>query len=169
MEKEMEIFLRRDEDGFREFIRKHKSQVFKTIYSFCGNTSDAEDIAQEVFISVWKNAKKFKGQSSVSTWLYRITVNKCIDWMRKKKMTVELNENLDFMQEKSGEARYIVEKLLSKLPEKYKAIVVLREMDGFSYEEISKILKISKDNVKVLLFRAREKMREIANEMQIFK
>jgi len=165
----MQTFLRRDEDGFREFIKKHKAQIFKTIYSFCGNTSDAEDIAQEVFISVWKNIKKFKGKSSISTWLYRITINKCIDWMRKKKMHVELNENLDLMQEKSNETRYIVEKILSKLPEKYKTVVILREMDGFSYEEISKILKTSKDNVKVLLFRARERMREIANEMRIFK
>ena len=87
MEEDLELlgrFKKGDQHAFEFLVRKYKSTVFNTIYSIIGNTQEADDITQEVFLSVYTKAGSFKGESSFSTWLYRITVNKCVDELRKR-------------------------------------------------------------------------------------
>ncbi len=167
-----------DREAFGELVSKHKTAVFSTIYSIIGNTQETEDIAQEVFINAYTTASTFKGKSSFSTWLYRITVNKCMDYLRKRKRKEHYEVELDkeeglklkglamnsadsgYQNTERQELQEIIQKVLNSLPEKYRVILVLREIEELSYQEIARVMKVSVSKVKVLLFRARQKIKE---------
>jgi len=167
-----------DREAFGELVSKHKTAVFSAIYSIIGNTQETEDIAQEVFINAYTTAGSFKGKSSFSTWLYRITVNKCMDYLRKRKRKEHYEVELDkeeglklkglamnsadsgYQNTERQELQEIIQKVLNSLPEKYRVILVLREIEELSYQEIARVMKVSVNKVKVLLFRARQKMKE---------
>ncbi len=182
MAKDSELLYRikkGDQKAFEELVKKHKINVFNIVYSIIGDTQELNDIMQEVFIKVYEKINAFKENSSFSTWLYRITVNKCIDELRKKKNRFlsyesELSEDeklklknaisdseeniIDNLRKK--ELQEIVRKTINTLPEKYCVAITLKEIDNLSYKEISEIMKISENRVKVLLFRARQKLKE---------
>jgi len=182
MEEDFELlakFKKGDQHAFELLVRKHTITVFNTIYSIIGDAQEADDIAQEVFLKVYTKAGSFKGKSSFSTWLYRITVNRCVDELRKKNKKIisyetEFNEEeklklKDVLAGKEGditeelrqkELQDIIQKAMNSLPEKYRIILTLKEMEGLSYIEISKIMKISLAKVKIWLFRARQKLKE---------
>lgn len=182
MEEDFELlakFKKGDQHAFELLVRKYKTIVYNTIYSIIGDAQEADDIAQEVFLKVYTKAGSFKGKSSFSTWLYRITVNRCVDELRKKNKKIisyetEFNEEeklklKDVLAGKEGditeelrqkELQDIIQKAMNSLPEKYRIILTLKEMEGLSYIEISKIMKISLAKVKIWLFRARQKLKE---------
>lgn len=182
MEEDFELlakFKKGDQHAFELLVRKYKMIVYNTIYSIIGDAQEADDIAQEVFLKVYTKAGSFKGKSSFSTWLYRITVNRCVDELRKKNKKIisyetEFNEEEKLKlkdvlasREKDGseelrqkELQDIIQKAMNSLPEKYRIILTLKEMEGLSYIEISKIMKISLAKVKIWLFRARQKLKE---------
>ena len=182
MEEDFELlakFKKGDQHAFELLVRKYKMIVYNTIYSIIGDAQEADDIAQEVFLKVYTKAGSFKGKSSFSTWLYRITVNRCVDELRKKNKKIisyetEFNEEeklklKDVLAGKEGditeelrqkELQDIIQKAMNSLPEKYRIILTLKEMEGLSYIEISKIMKISLAKVKIWLFRARQKLKE---------
>jgi len=153
-----------EEDAYREFMALYKDAVYRIIYSFSGMAPEIDDIAQEVFITVFRKIHKFRGNSSLSTWLYRVTINKCKDYLRKRRHdTVELTDSIispvpDVPETLLNEAR--AKALLSSLPEKFRSVVVLREIEALSYGEIAETLKIPLGRVKIILFRARKKMKE---------
>jgi RNA polymerase sigma-70 factor (ECF subfamily) len=167
-----------DRKAFGELVSNHKTTVFSTIYSIIGNTQEAEDIAQEVFINAYTAAGSFKGKSSFSTWLYSVTVNKCMDYLRERKRKEYYEVELDkeerlklkeltmnsvastYQNTERQELQEIIQKVLNSLPEKYRVILVLREIEELSYQEIAHVMKVSVNKVKVLLFRARQKMKE---------
>jgi len=167
-----------NEDAFRKLVEKYKPKVFNTIYSIMGDTQDMEDIAQNVFIQVYTSINSFKEESSISTWIYRITVNKCIDELRKRKIKFISYETELISEEKlklediisskeddvvdkidKKELGEIIQKILDSLPEKYRIILTLKEIDGLSYKEISEVMNISISKVKIWLFRARQQMK----------
>jgi len=172
-------FKKGDQHAFELLVRKYKMAVFNTIYSIIGNTQEADDIAQEVFLKVYTKVGSFKGKSSFSTWLYRITVNKCIDELRKRNNRIisyetEFNEEeklkledvlagkeTDITEElRQKELQDIIQKAMNSLPEKYRIILTLKEIEGLSYNEISRVMKISVGKVRIWLFRARQKLKE---------
>ena len=172
-------FKKGDQHAFELLVRKYKMAVFNTIYSIIGNAQEADDIAQEVFLKVYTKVGSFKGKSSFSTWLYRVTVNRCVDELRKRNNRIisyetEFDEEeklrlRDILAGKEGniteglikeELEVIVQKAMNSLPEKDRVILTLKEIEGLSYNEISKIMKISLDKVKIWLFRARQKLKE---------
>ena len=169
--KTQEIKNARMED-FNDIVKNYKNQVFDTIYSVIGGSSDVDDIAQNVFLKIYINIGKFRGDSSLSTWIYRITVNTCMDELRKRKrktvsLETELNESdRKYIQNAVVEnfpdphLRDSLQKALNSLPEKYRVIITLKEIDGLKYNEISRVMKISMAKVKVWLFRAREHLQE---------
>ena len=182
MEEDFELlakFKKGDQQAFELLVRKYKTTVFNTIYSVMGNAQEADDIAQEVFLKVYTKADSFKGESSFSTWLYRITVNRCIDELRRRKNKI-ISYEIEFNQEeklklkdvlasrenditeklRQKELQDIIQKAMNSLPEKYRIILTLREIEGLSYNEISQIMKISLAKVKIWLFRARQKLKE---------
>ncbi len=147
-------------DAFGELIKRYTSMVYNTVHSIIGNDNEVDDIVQEVFIKVYGSIVDFEQKSSFKTWLYRITVNKCYDTIRKNKIrrTVPIEDTPLRESNISNESHYKAQELLNLLPPEERTIVTLRDVDGFSYKEMSEILKCSMANVKVRLFRARREL-----------
>jgi RNA polymerase sigma-70 factor (ECF subfamily) len=142
-------------------------------YGFTRDRAAADDLAQEVFIKVYLSLSKFQAKSEFGTWLYRVAVNQIKDYLRKSKRWIK-----DISLEEAGERalassdlgpeaqrlregeREIVQAALARLPEKYRVILTLRDIDGLTYEDISGILKLSAGTVDSRLHRARRKLRE---------
>jgi RNA polymerase sigma-70 factor (ECF subfamily) len=144
-------------------------------FSMLANHSEAEEAAQDVFVKAYRSLGKFKGDSSFSTWLYRITANHCLDVLRKRSRRRTVS--LDALLEQEGdrvqglfsqpgtfhtrlEDRQLADKVLSTLPADYRTILTLREADGLEYQEIAGVLKCSLDAVKGRLARARKQLME---------
>jgi RNA polymerase sigma-70 factor (ECF subfamily) len=147
--------------------------------SMLADTAAAEDAAQEAFLKAYASLKDFRADSAFSTWLYRIAVNKCLDFKRK---TARARTNsLDFLLEENGEAMQrllsspgpeqstedsqLVEQIMSCLPDAYRLILTLRELNGLTYQEIAQTMNCSMDSVKARLQRAR---REFLNRLRHF-
>jgi RNA polymerase sigma-70 factor (ECF subfamily) len=170
----VELSQKGDEDAFAALVKKYKMKVFNLAFSFTRDEALADDLAQEVFIKTFFGIPKFRFKSEFGTWLYRITVNHVKDYLRKKgrmrkmplenfleSQSVEEDEVTRKEKEKTMEQRKnLVRRCLQTLPEKYKVILTLRDIQGFSYEEISNILKISPGTVDSRLHRARKMLRE---------
>lgn len=161
-------FIEGDETTFKTLVYRHKEKVRNIIYLTMNHSDSVDDIAQEVFITVYKNLKYFRFESQFTTWLYRITINKCRDHLRKVKIRniftpirdneeshgySQINENMDIPG--------IVQKAISKLPEKLRVPLMLKDIEGFSYQEIAETVQCEIGTVKSRIFRARESLRNI--------
>ncbi|MBM2815813.1 MAG: polymerase subunit sigma [Ignavibacteria bacterium] len=154
------------------FVRKYQKFVFSTALRYLQSYDDADDAAQEVFIKAFKNLNKFRGDSNVKTWLYRITVNICTNFARKRKLLSIFSHNktdeeifeipaTELLQDKQVESREFEEnflKLLKLLPTKQREIFSLRYFDNLSYEEISNMLGTSVGGLKANYFQAVQKI-----------
>jgi RNA polymerase sigma-70 factor (ECF subfamily) len=181
----VELAQQGDRDAFRELVERYQRKVYSICYGMLKNPDDSLDVSQEVFIKVYRNIEKFNQQSSFYTWLYRITVNMCIDHIRKNKrvkiveyddaISREANGGDDFLlPSKLGlhpdkvygrkELREKMLEALESLGEKHRTILILREIDGLSYEEIADVLNISKGTVMSRLFHARKYFQEAISE-----
>lgn len=162
-------FVDGDESAFRILVNRHKDKVRNLIYLQLGNTDYVDDISQEVFISVYKKLHHFRFESQFTTWLYRITVNKCYDHIRKTKVknffhTISEDEEdkISFNEDPDNfDLKELIQAAISKLPEKLKTPLILRDYDGLSYQEISDILDAEIGTVKSRIFRARESLKKI--------
>jgi RNA polymerase sigma-70 factor, ECF subfamily len=160
--------FRDDANAFRAFIKEHQDRVYNVALKMVQHEQDAEEITQDVFVDVYRKPEAFKGDSAVSTWLYRITMNKSIDHLRKKKRRWWISgekSTTDFFHpgvaaENKEKAR-ILFKAIRQLPEKQHMAWILWEMENLSYQEISEIMKVSLSSVESLLFRARQNLRKI--------
>jgi RNA polymerase sigma-70 factor (ECF subfamily) len=168
------LLKRRDERAFDRLVRKYQNMVFSLALRFLGNFQEAEDITQEIFITVFKQIETFRGESSMSTWLYRIAVNHCknrIKYLARRPVAREREsmersdskaEGLfaskpakpDEILEARETERFIME-ALSDLDEDHKTILLLRELENLSYVEIADIMKLEEGTVKSKLHRAR--------------
>jgi RNA polymerase sigma-70 factor (ECF subfamily) len=167
-----------DERAFEYIVKKYQSKVANLIFKIIGDQDIVEDLTQEVFLRVMESLKDYKFGSAIYTWIYRITVNICIDEIRKRQRSRAFSlDNIVGQNPKSepsyspvektferGEMREIIENALSKLPAEYKTVIVLREFEDLSYEEIAKILKIRIGTVKSRIFRARKLLAEYLKE-----
>jgi len=157
-----------NEFAFRTLVHRHKEKVRNIVYLVLGNTDQIEDISQNVFISVYKNLKFFRFESQFTTWLHRITVNKCRDHIRRVKIksfftgfsTDEVDVPAD-EQETNFDIHEFVRRGIAKLPEKLKVPLVLKDFEGLSYQEIAETLNTEVGTVKSRIFRAREGLRKI--------
>lgn len=166
--------LNGDMDAFEELLTRHQKMVFKAAYRLMGQKEEAEDITQEVFVTVYRKINLFDPQKKFSSWLYRITVNTCISQLRRKRNTVltpfddttlGLSESrpqngvnpLDLLEQK--ELRSHIWEALTQLPENYRVMLILRYQMDLSNQEIAETLGIRKDNVEVRMHRARKALR----------
>jgi RNA polymerase sigma-70 factor (ECF subfamily) len=167
-----------DKQAFEELVRRHQNRVFAVAGGILRSREDVEDIAQQVFLKAYFSIKRFDQRAAFSTWLYKITVNECWDMLRKKKvrplvLEAELSEEQAQVYQASSEqsdgkpdtseqmaAREQVEELISCLEQRDRSMLVLKEVEGFSVEEIAEIMGINANTVKVRLFRARQKITE---------
>jgi RNA polymerase sigma-70 factor, ECF subfamily len=172
-------FIRGDKETFNFIVDKHKNKVFNIALGILSNKFDADDVSQEVFLKFFLNPKSYKGKSNFSTWLYRVTVNLCFDFLRKNKnkkqgslneLDIEQNileSNSDILEDISkDETSKKVKKILSSMDEKYRTVLILTGMDNMSYKETAEILNVSVNNVKILVFRAKEQFRILAGRMK---
>ncbi|MBA3975351.1 MAG: RNA polymerase subunit sigma-24 [Candidatus Solibacter sp.] len=171
----------RDEMAFREMVDRYQSKVYSIIYGILRNRNDAEDIAQQVFAKVYFSIGNFDFRSSLLTWIYKITVNECYDYLRKKKVRKLVYES-DFGDEESSgmersEAdpampaderlakRDLVLKLLSKISSEDRQLMLLKEVEGHSVEELARMMGMNENTIKVKLFRARQKLLKAAQRL----
>ncbi|MCK9603539.1 MAG: sigma-70 family RNA polymerase sigma factor [Candidatus Omnitrophica bacterium] len=158
-------FLAGDEECFGTLVKKYQNYVINIVYSLSSNFQAAPDIAQEVFIKVYKNLLYFKKESAFSTWLYRITINTTYSFIRaKRELFVAVNTSAEPLRITKGslteleekERRQLVQEAIGSLPSKYRTVLVLKDIEGLSYIEIARILKCRLGTVESRLSRARE-------------
>jgi RNA polymerase sigma-70 factor (ECF subfamily) len=172
-----------DELAFREVVDRYQTKVFSIIYGILRNHNDAEDIAQQVFAKIYFSIKNFDFRSSLLTWIYKITVNECYDYLRKKKVRKLVYES-DFTEEESqrmersepGSSRQpsldtnlaqrdLVVKLLEKVSSEDRQLLLLKEVEGHSVEELAQMTGMNENTIKVKLFRARQKLVKAAQRL----
>lgn len=169
-----------DEKCFKELVDKHQGLVLNTCNSFLHNVADAEDLAQDVFITVLKSISSFKGDSKISTWLYRIATNKSLNYIRdtKKRKIFRSLDNLFNDQKKpfeipdstpqydgideDDERIEILHKAINSLPKKQKIAFTLTRFEKLSYQQVSDILEISLAAVEGLIHRAKRNVEKKA-------
>jgi len=166
-----------DLESFQKLIDLYKSRIYGIAYQIIGNSDDAEDIAQEVFLRLYRSLKKYDARHLFSTWLYRMTVNLAIDYRRRNARhnnisidAVEGQSNLpgnranpDTELEKT-EFKGIIKKITENLAENQRKVFILRDMQEFSVEEIAKILECRQSTVRVHLARARANVKKALYE-----
>lgn len=161
-------FIEGDESTFNVLVQRHKEKVRNIIYLTLSRQDAVDDIAQEVFLTVYKNLGRFRFESQFTTWLYRITVNKCRDHLRKMKIRniftpiKESETELGYTtRPEDRDTAEIVREAISKLPEKLRVPLLLKDIEGLSYQEISEAVNCEIGTVKSRIFRAREGLRNI--------
>lgn len=171
----------RDSLAYSKLIDDFQDKVFGTCISFVPNKEDAEDIAQEVFLEVFNSIDKFKGKSKLTTWIYRITTNKCLEFIRKRntkkrfaflqsitgnvlpldKTTYFTEINHPGIQLENKELNETLFKAINSLPESQSVVFTLHKIDGKSYDEIAEITNKSLSSVESTMFRAKKNLKSI--------
>jgi len=168
----------KDERAFKTIVETWQDMVYNTVLGIVQSAEDAEDVSQEVFIQVYESVKSFKGESKLSTWIYRIAVTKSLDLLRKKKRKKRfafiqslfgkndelINDPPDFFHPgvaaENKENSAVVFKAISQLPENQQTAFVLNKVEGLSYQEISEVMKMTEGAVDSLLHRAKTNLRK---------
>jgi len=189
-EKEIIIKIKKgDSEAFREIIQTYKRVVYNHAYTYLRNQQDAEDATQEIFINTFNNIKNFRGDSKISTWIYRITVNVCknkLKQLQRQRAPIidevypgdeEENKQLEIKDKEekkpdsiviTNEKRNMIFKRISELSNDQRDILIMRDINALSYEEIAKTMKLSVSAVKSKLFRARDNLRDKFKKDEIF-
>lgn len=175
-----------DEDGFRALFAKYQTRIINFCFRFCADYDLAEDLAQEVFLRVYRAARQYRPTARFSTWVYRIAVNVCLNEIRKLKKS-HLTRSMDcpatpdeqdsrmpeFRDENqksademivAGQRDEQIKRALRKLPDQQRAAVLLRIYDGFSYKEIAAQMRVREGKVKTLIFRGRQQIKQALEE-----
>lgn len=173
--KQIKLLRRRNELAFRQLVEEHKNMVFRTAYGFLHDHQESEDLAQEVFLEVFNSIDSFKGDSKLSTWIYRITVNKSLNELRRKKRRGQVKEigssfdpdNNQTMEieddpnqtpvaiNENQERKHILEQAINTLPENQKTAFVLHKYDEMPYKKIAEVMDSSLSSVESLIHRAK--------------
>ena len=179
----------RDEDAFRELVNLYQRKVFNIVFRILNDRQEAEDVAQEVFITVFKHIDQFRGDAKFSTWLYRIATNHArnrIKYLsrRARKQHQDISDTPEGdmevnplgaavsrpdRQAQANQLEEIIQAGLSQLQSEHREIVVLRDIENLSYQEISEITGLAEGTVKSRLFRARVALKEFVQARYDFQ
>lgn len=163
----------RDETAFEELIRLYEKKIYALCVRMCGNAEDAEEATQDTFLALWRGIDRFRQESALSTWIYRLASNACIDLMRRRRKSeggVSLDDEALFLDAadpapqppqalEQREAQRLLQEGLMSLPAEYRSILLLREVEGLSYSEISETLELELGTVKSRISRGRTLLR----------
>ncbi len=160
-------------DAYAELVRAYQSRIFSMAYSFTGNRESADDLSQEIFLKAYLALPRFRFGSTFGTWLYRVAVNHLKDFLRKRPKVKEVSledvvepaaagDALATMEQEREDARRraLVRRELGRLPDKYRIVLTLRDIEGLPYEEIARVLGLSSGTLDSRLHRARKMLRE---------
>lgn len=169
----IELIQSGDRKAFNMLVEEYQQKIINISFAMLSDYEEACDAAQETFVKVYRNIGKFRGDSSLSTWIYRIAKNTCNDFLRKRKEKFLSIDDEDakiqvkddsYSPEKKTEKKELgklLEKAIAELDENSRTVLVLYEFENMSYDEIAKILDLPPGTVKSRLNRAREKLRNI--------
>ena len=176
-----------DVSAFEQIINRYQSVVYSVSYRYAENQDDASDMAQEIFLKVFRTINSFQFKSRLSTWIYRVATNTCLDLLKKRRNSLSESaysydvgyedlggnqnfaevEDTRFMPDKKAEeaeTKDVINRAIRRLPDDYRTAVILRDIRGLSYEEIADITDCSVGTVKSRISRARKNLREILSE-----
>jgi RNA polymerase sigma-70 factor (ECF subfamily) len=168
---------RGDSSAFEQLYRTHARRIFALCMRMLGNSHEAEDMTQDIFLTAFRKLKSFRGDSAFSTWLHRVGVNAVLMQLRKKKLSSTSLEEIDEQREEAGHAafelgrrdqhleahadRIRLEKAIEQLPEGYKLSLILHDVQGYLHTEIAEIMGCTTGTTKSQLHKARQRVREI--------
>ena len=163
-----------DQLAFEKLYQQHHRKVYSLCLRMLGNQTDAEDVTQDVFIQVYRKINTFQGESAFTTWLYRLTVNSVLMYLRKKSRKHREESTEDEMLQNWAESRALshrheismidriaLEQAIAQLPTGYRHVLVLHDLEGFEHEEIGRMLGIAVGTSKSQLHKARMKLRKL--------
>lgn len=170
----LELIKKGDQAAFRELVEHYRPIVYRTVARFVSNSDDCNDLTQEVFIEVWRSINKFRGDSSVSTWIYRITVNKALNSVQRAKRRNWYSGLLrvpDYREPETradetatgllrSESAHLINQALETLPTNQRAAFVLSQAEGLSQKEVAAVMELSEKAVESLIHRARTNLRK---------
>lgn len=166
-----------DQDAFAQLVEANQTMVYNLAYRMTGSPDDAADLTQEAFLNAWRGLSSFQGNSSFSTWVYRLASNACIDFLRRRKRRQqgESPHSLDDQEApipepadprgspeeelERKELRRAVERGLQALPDHHRQVLIMRELSGLSYQEIGAVLDLDLGTVKSRIARARSALK----------
>ena len=144
---------------FDNIYEEYFDRVYYKVLSVVKNDDDAEDICQETFISVYKNLSKFREESNIYTWIYRIAINKTYDFFKKRKIEFEINDDvLSLPEDINFDTKVILEEKLKLISEKEREIVILKDIYGYKLKEIAEIKNMNLSTVKSVYYKALKDM-----------
>jgi RNA polymerase sigma factor (sigma-70 family) len=159
-----------DMEAFRQLVEAHQARIVGTIGKMLGSDAEAEDLAQQVFIRVWKSAPRYRPTAKFTTWLFRITRNLVFNELRRKRHFVDQADEMPEPAERrdqepdqvlmEGELRSAIQEAINRLPESQRLAIILRRYEEMPYEEIATVMGTTVPAVKSILFRARAELRE---------
>jgi RNA polymerase sigma-70 factor (ECF subfamily) len=174
-----------DTEAFDELVVRYRTRVFSMIYNMVHSEQDAWDLAQDSFVKAWKSIKRFRGRSSLYTWLYRIVMNVTIDWVRKKQVkpaaefddaiqlkeidpaskTVPKADALPYEKMERSEIRERIDQAVAQLTPEHRAVILMKEIEDMHYHEIAEALGCSIGTVMSRLFYARKKLQNLLRDV----
>jgi RNA polymerase sigma-70 factor (ECF subfamily) len=155
-----------DREAFGRLVDRFQAPVYRVVRGILSDPADAEDVAQEAFLRAYESLAKFRGESGFFTWLYRIAVNEALRAKKRRSFTridavAEVEAPRPETPDEEGPSPAALERLLGQLSDEFRAIVVLRDLEGLSYQEIAETLEIPMGTVESRLFRARRDLRDL--------
>ena len=163
-----------DPEAFAFLVNTYETSVYRLALRMCGNARDAEEVAQEAFLAAWKGLPSFRGQSKFSSWLYQLTTNAAIDFLRREKRhraATPIDDELELaapgtphQAAEEAELRQALQQALDALTPEHRQIFLLRQMRQLSYEEIGRLLGLEPGTVKSRLSRAKKQLRQILTQ-----
>jgi len=176
-----EIIQHNNHQAFEELVNRYKKMVITTGMGFLSNYHDAEDIAQDVFIELYKSLPEFRNESKLSTWIYRITVNKSLNFLRRRKRETIISSFWGDKRKENGESKFnihlidepinsnletreqhrLLRNAINKLPDNQRIALILSTYQELSYKEIAEVMEVSLSAVESLLFRAKSNLRKV--------
>ncbi len=157
-----------DKEAYKKLFETFKDRVYSTALRILGNTEDAEDAVQNSFLKIYSSIHAFRGESSLVTWIYRITANTCLDILRKRAKEglsetfgeSDSHKDIQSDSKRPDEIDSIIEREIAKLPRKCKTVFILYAIEGFKHDEIAKIMEISSGTSKSQYFQAKALLRK---------
>ncbi len=171
-----ELVLRcqkKDREAFGQLVTRHAGAILNVVARMVGNQADAQDLVQETFVSAFRSLPKFRADSRFSTWLHRIAINKTKDWLRgqsrKREREVENDESRDITQTvpddrtpetelSQKQTAHYMEEAIQVLPPLYREAFILKHVEGLDYEEMTEILGVGRDTLKMRVYKARTQL-----------